>query len=50
MVCLAYVLPINLAFGTRDVIFVHFGVCAMPFGCLLILWAELRRYFVIPTI
>jgi sodium/potassium-transporting ATPase subunit alpha len=46
IVCLAYIIPLNVAFGTRDVIFVHFGVLGMPFGLILIIWNEARRFLV----
>lgn len=47
MAMLAYVIPINIAFGTRDVIFIHFGICGIPLGIYLLLWNELRKYMVI---
>ncbi len=42
---LAYVYPINIVFGSRDNIFMHFGVIAVPFSLLILLLEELRRYF-----
>ena len=30
----AYIRPINVAFGTRDVIFWHFGIPGLPFSAL----------------
>lgn len=30
----AYIKPINTAFGTRDVIFWHFGIPGLPFSML----------------
>jgi len=34
MFAYAYIHPINIAFGTRDVIFWHFGVPGIPFSML----------------
>jgi len=34
MVSYAYVHPINVAFGTRDVIFWHLGLPGLPFSML----------------
>ena len=31
---LAYLLPLSVAFGFRDVIYMHFGVAAIPFAIL----------------
>ena len=42
----AYFEGINIAFGTRDLIFQHFGICAIPFGILIVLWSELRKFMV----
>jgi hypothetical protein len=30
----AYIHPVNIAFGTRDVIFWHFGIPGLPFSML----------------
>jgi sodium/potassium-transporting ATPase subunit alpha len=32
---LAYVLPFNVVFGTRDCIYLHFGMVAFPIGMLI---------------
>jgi len=34
MFAYAYVRPINVAFGTRDVIFWHLGIPGIPFSML----------------
>jgi len=35
---LAYCFGINVVFGTRDTIFIHFGIAALPFGIFENLW------------
>lgn len=49
MTILAYFKPINIAFGTRDLIFIHFGICGIPFGIYLLVWNEIRKFFVKKT-
>jgi len=34
--CLAFITPINLVFGSRDNVFMHFGIVAVPFSLLLL--------------
>lgn len=46
MMALAYIVPINIAFGTRDVLFQHMGIPAIPFGLFMQLWNEGRKYMV----
>lgn len=43
---LAYVYPINIVFGSRDNIFMHFGIISIPFSLLILLLEELRRYWI----
>jgi sodium/potassium-transporting ATPase subunit alpha len=31
----AYILPLNVVFGTRDNVYMHFGTPAIPFALLL---------------
>jgi len=33
-------------FGTRDVMFIHFGIGSIPFALLMIIWNEWRKYMV----
>jgi sodium/potassium-transporting ATPase subunit alpha len=43
---LAYLLPIQRAFGTRDLIFYHFGLAAFPFAILHLVYDEFRKYMI----
>jgi sodium/potassium-transporting ATPase subunit alpha len=43
----AYSIPLNIGLGTRDVIFIHYGVPALPFAMIIILWSEFRKLMVI---
>ena len=43
---LAYLLPIHRAFGTRDVIFLHYGFAGVPFAILQMVYDEIRKYMV----
>jgi len=43
MLGLAFILPLNIVFGTRDNIFMHFGIIAIPFGLLRMLIDEIRK-------
>lgn len=43
---LAYLLPINHVFGTRDLILPHFILPAVPHGILLTLYDEIRKYLI----
>jgi sodium/potassium-transporting ATPase subunit alpha len=45
-IAVAFFYPFNVAFGTRDNIFVHFGVMAIPFGLVNILFDEFRRLLI----
>jgi sodium/potassium-transporting ATPase subunit alpha len=40
----AYIPPINVAFGTRNVIFWHFGIPGLPFSMLQMVFAEIMKY------
>lgn len=41
-----YFQPFNTAFGTRDSVFKHFGIPAIPFAILQLLWDEARKYLI----
>lgn len=41
---LAYVYPINVVFGSRDNIFLHFGIIAVPVSLIILCIEELRKY------
>lgn len=45
-VCLSYVQVFNAVFGTRDVLFIHYGTGALPFALVMLIWAEGRKYLV----
>ena len=40
----AYFQPFNVAFGTRDNIFMHFGVAALPFSMLMLVIDQTRKF------
>lgn len=44
---LSYIEVFNTVFGTRDLLFMHYGVHAMPFSLIMLIWAEWRKYMVI---
>lgn len=46
MISLAYFLPLNYAFGTRDLQLIHHSMPALPFGLLIIVYDEIRKYLV----
>eukprot|EP01016_Furgasonia_blochmanni_P042495 TRINITY_DN5648_c0_g2_i3.p1 TRINITY_DN5648_c0_g2~~TRINITY_DN5648_c0_g2_i3.p1 ORF type:complete len:444 (-),score=65.43 TRINITY_DN5648_c0_g2_i3:192-1523(-) len=41
--CLAYLMPFNAAFSSRDVIFMHFGIPAIPLIVLMFVHEEIRK-------
>jgi len=41
---LAYLLPINHVFGTRDLLFIHFALPSLPFSMLMLVYDEARKY------
>lgn len=43
---LAYVYPINVVFGSRDNIFLHFGIVAIPISLLIMALEETRKYLI----
>jgi sodium/potassium-transporting ATPase subunit alpha len=43
---LAYVLPINHVFGTRDLTLPHFFLPAVPMGMLIVIWDESRKWLI----
>jgi sodium/potassium-transporting ATPase subunit alpha len=43
---LAYTRPINVIFGTRDLILPHAFLPAVPHGVMLLLWDEVRKYLI----
>ena len=45
-ILLAYLLPIQRAFGTRDVVFLQFGLAAIPFAILQMVYDEFRKYMI----
>ena len=44
IILLAYLLPIHKAIGSRDVIFFHFGLGAIPFSILQLVIDEIRKF------
>ena len=46
IVLAAYFQPFNAAFGTRDNIFMHFGVPVLPFAMLQLVIDEVRKYLI----
>jgi sodium/potassium-transporting ATPase subunit alpha len=45
-VLLAYVEPINTVFSTRDLIFEHYIMPAVPFSILMLIYDEFRKYLI----
>lgn len=43
---LSYLEAFNTVFGTRDIIFIHYGICALPYGMVMIIWNEGRKFCV----
>eukprot|EP01016_Furgasonia_blochmanni_P003928 TRINITY_DN11535_c0_g1_i1.p1 TRINITY_DN11535_c0_g1~~TRINITY_DN11535_c0_g1_i1.p1 ORF type:complete len:531 (-),score=133.27 TRINITY_DN11535_c0_g1_i1:120-1652(-) len=43
---LAYIYPIGTALGTRDVIFIHYGLAALPVSILLMVHDEIRKWLI----
>ena len=41
-----YFKQLNVAFGTRDNIFMHFGVPAIPFALLQLIMEESKKYLI----
>ena len=41
-----YVYPLNVGFGFRDNIFMHYGTPALPFAMLLLVIDETRKYYI----
>ncbi|KAM3146830.1 hypothetical protein pb186bvf_000984 [Paramecium bursaria] len=46
VICLIYIVPVNLALQYRLVKFEHFGFAAVPFGVMMILYSEFRKYMI----
>jgi sodium/potassium-transporting ATPase subunit alpha len=46
IIAAGYFQPFNSAFGTRDNIFMHFGIPALPFAMLQLIIDEVRKYFI----
>lgn len=46
IIAAGYFLPFNDAFGFRDNIFIHYGVAAIPFAMLQLLFDELRKLLI----
>lgn len=42
----AYFYPFNIAFGTRDNIFMHFGTPAIPFALFQLIIDEVKKYLI----
>lgn len=42
----AYFYPFNVAFGTRDCIYMHMGVMSIPFGLVNTIFDEFRRFLI----
>jgi len=46
VILVTYVEGLNVALGTRDLIFQHIGIQALPFGLLMQVWNEGRKTMV----
>lgn len=49
-ILLSYIEVFNRVFGTRDMLFIHYGVSAMPYALIMVIWAEIRKFMVIVII
>ncbi|CAD8185836.1 unnamed protein product [Paramecium octaurelia] len=45
-VALSYIEVFNTVFGTRDLLFIHYGICALPFALIMLIWAEGRKWMI----
>ena len=45
-VVICYIPPLNYVFGSRPMRFLHFGLAALPFAILLLVWDEVRKYLI----
>lgn len=45
LIC-AYFYPFNIAFGTRDNIFMHFGTTAIPFALFQLILDEIKKFLI----
>lgn len=43
---MAFVYPINVVFGSRDNIFIHWGIVSVPISLLLLTLEEIRKYLI----
>lgn len=43
---LAFIRPLNTVLGTRDVIFFHYGIYALFFSILMLIYDETRKYLI----
>ena len=43
---LAYFRPINIVFGTRDVIFLHYAMYSLFFSILMLVYDETWKYLI----
>jgi len=43
---LAYLEAFNTVFGTRDILFIHYGISTLPFAAFMIIWNEARKFCV----
>lgn len=46
VVICAYFYPFNIAFGTRDNIFMHFGMASVPFALFQLVIDEVKKYLI----
>lgn len=46
VLAITFVRGMNVAFGTRDNIFMHYGTAALPFVILQLVMDEARKYFI----
>lgn len=43
---LAYVIPINYVFGTRDLVFYHYIMPSVPFSMMMLIFDETRKFLI----
>ena len=42
----AYFQPFNIVFGTRDNVFIHFGIAVLPFAFMQLFIDEFRKFMI----
>jgi len=46
VIIMTFIYPLNVGFGFRDNIFMHYGISALPFAIILLVVDETRKYYI----